>query len=279
MIRRNMPLGEEPKKWHLISQVEHARVSAELAQLWGNHQFDPLICPPASDSVERQCVRQELLDAIAHHDDGWVAFEADPAIDAVQGRPYTFYELPLDESLAIWGDSITLASRYGALAQWVVAGHFARLLRDSHDAEEPAARRWLERVDASRDRWLREWQAAEPELHTRDLADAAQFALRLFDWISLWLATGCPALASDPTEAGTTLDEGPLAATPIQITADPPTEGNEGRVVRLSPWPFAVGEVPVDALGYTVPVDVYSDQEQLTEKRVPLRIHWLLLPG
>ena len=57
MIRRDA--GDD---WLLISQVEHARIAAEIASAWGNDRFAAV---PMHDL---------LVHAVRHHDDAWARY-------------------------------------------------------------------------------------------------------------------------------------------------------------------------------------------------------------
>lgn len=276
MIRRNVPLGEEPEKWLLLSQVEHARVSAELARAWGGGQVPELVCGEDAHDPHLQDVRQELLAAILHHDDGWAAWEADPAIDVEHGRPYTFTEVPREQAIRLWTDSIRRAAGHGPLAGWVVAGHFVRLLSESDEPHSEQCEAWLEKMAAWRGTWLNEWHSLNRPVHSPRLAGECLDWLRTFDWLSLWLAMRGPTTELDQHQGGTTLDEGLLNAKPVELV---PAGASDARgVVRVSPWPFASEAVDVDALGYAVAAREYASGGELAKSRSPMRLRWRLVP-
>lgn len=74
--------GEE---LHLVSQVDHGRLSGAVAAAWGNDRF----AVPA--------VRDALVIAATHHDDGWT--EIEPLYHEAEGRPAHFTELHLPDEL------------------------------------------------------------------------------------------------------------------------------------------------------------------------------------
>src|SRR5262245_37339771 len=139
MIRRNYPLDGEPTHWLLISQVEHARLSRQLAEQW-------------KISESSSAFSAELLDAIEHHDDGWRVWETQPRLDPVHGRPISFMELEPEEAILIWDRSIATAASIGPLAAWVVAGHFAALMC-KHESLGPAQKTWLRDTAERRQAW------------------------------------------------------------------------------------------------------------------------------
>ncbi len=279
MIRRDIPLSSDPKHWLLLSQIEHARLSGELAKAWraGRSDSSAGLFPALEEPI-----RTELLAAIRHHDDGWAAWEANPPIDSRVGRPDSFLELPRDESLVIWRDSIEVCRRIGPLAGWVVAGHFARLLRDSDDADTTGAQKWLAEIEKDQEVWLADWIQANRLANGASLAQDGLFFLRLFDWLSLWLCCQCPAITGDAPAKPMILDEGPLRDAPICFkTTDesPAFVAGDPRTVYVAPWPFAEPEVSLDALGYAVPVKAYASSEELAKRRMPRRLRWRLVPG
>src|SRR5690606_5366992 len=108
--------------------------SGELARWWGNATTPAVLASPGVPE-ELGAARAEWLEGVVSHDDGWAGLGADPPVDPVLGCPYSFLDIPREDSLRVWSDSIQLARRHGPLAGWTVATHFIALLRDSDDAE------------------------------------------------------------------------------------------------------------------------------------------------
>lgn len=230
MIRRDWPRGAEPaENWYLISQVEHARLSHELASAWDSSFL------PAH-------VREEFLAAVLHHDDGWLGWDAAPLIDPEHGRPYAFTEMPPAEAQRIWSDSIDACRALGPLAGWMVASHFTEL-QSKPDDDYAEWIGWLEPVRQRRDVWLGEWLGAS-EQNTPELAERCLAWLQAFDWLSLWLCCRCPAEKGDspiePLVIGGGVDK--RLGWP-EVTFTPTTGGN----VQVDPWPFTVSQVELSA--------------------------------
>lgn len=277
MIRRHVPLNDKPEKWLLISQVEHARVSAELARAWGGPQVPPVVCAEDEENPHLQEVRRELLQAIAHHDDGWASSEASPPIDNEHGRPYSFLDIPREQSLELWRDSILLCGKLGPLAGLVVAEHFLRLLDDSDDAELEMSKHWKHEIAIWSAQWLREWRALNRPVHSEQLAEECIHWLRVFDWLSLWFCCYCPTGSCEQGCEATTLDEGLLADRPVTLS---PVAGNpSGWQVTAAPWPLRQPRLELDALGYAVSAHYYNSQEHLAKSRSPMRLRWQLTAG
>jgi hypothetical protein len=71
----------------LVHQPDHARVSGYLAAHWGGANG---FTRPGhySGCVEPELCREEVVLAIAEHDNGWWEWEASPPIDPADGLPY-----------------------------------------------------------------------------------------------------------------------------------------------------------------------------------------------
>ncbi len=247
--------------------------------MWGGGCTPEVVCSAEDGNLHLQEVRRELMAAVLHHDDGWAAWEASPAIDPVARRPYSFMELPRRESLVLWRDSILHARQMGPLAAWVVAGHFAQLLEDSADVDREISEHWLAEVVAWRDAWLAEWRSLNRPVHTPALADDCQAWLRLFDWLSLWLCCYCPSRPGDATGDVTTLAEGPLTESPVAFSPASQPITSDAQQVTVSPWPFVGDVIEIDVLGYAVPTRQYTTPGELAKSRSPLRLRWRLVPG
>ena len=85
MIRRKLT-----DCWLLFAQPDHARLAGELAAHWGNDDFAR---PEPYDDV---------LLAVAEHDNGWRELDAEPKFNPENGLPYSFAEWPLTKHFPIW---------------------------------------------------------------------------------------------------------------------------------------------------------------------------------
>ncbi len=92
MIRR-----EHQNDWLLISQVDHAHLAGRMAAHWGN------------ETVPALPLRDDLVDAVRFHDDGWREWEQTPEVNPQTGQPRNFTEMPLATSVKIWQHSIDIA--------------------------------------------------------------------------------------------------------------------------------------------------------------------------
>lgn len=259
MIRRDWPRGAEPaERWYLVSQVEHARLSHQLAAAW-----DPSFIAPH--------VRDEFLAAVLHHDDGWLGWDAAPGIDPEHGRPYAFTEMPPAEAQRIWSESIDACRALGPLAGWMVASHFTEL-QSKPDDDYAEWIDWLEPVREQRDAWLAEWLGVSAD-NTPELANRCLAWLQAFDWLSLWLCCRCPVVTEDhPTEPlviGGGVD-GRLGWPEVTFT---PTAGGQ---VQVDPWPFVGERVALHVAATMAPVVSY-DPQQCAKAHKPVELSWQLI--
>ena len=270
MIRRETELAEGEPLWLLVSQVDHARIGGELTRNLS-----------ASFS-------HEVIEAIAHHDDGWSDWEAAPRLNPEIGGPYSFLEMPLAEALAIWDGSIAAARKFGPLAGFIVAGHFYNLLSESDHAREPAAIGWLAAKRKVRTTWLDEWMRADPA-HTLDDAKRAQHQLQIADLFSLWLCCDAPLAAED---AGL-LEQSPMKARVESLlghfhftaagfgrrhaTPENPLEALAW-VIAVDPYPFGTSPLSLSLMADAVPVARYASWKELKAASRPMELHWRLIP-
>lgn len=259
MIRRDIRLADGAAGWMLISQVEHARVSAELAAR----------CTVPLDAA----FRDDVLAAVRHHDDGWAVWERAPRLDVKRGRPLSFTEVDPVEATEIWNRSIAAAqSAAGPLAAWLVAGHFARLAERSEDARaEPELVAWRSEVDERRAAWLASWIARNPRAHTAEAAAAALPWVWTFDEVSLWLCCTCQPDRPIPC-APETYRAG--HGTPLEMELQPYAAG----AATIAPWRFRLAAIDVTIEGSVIPVAHYRSAQELWAAAVPQRLAWRLAP-
>lgn len=254
-FRQTGPDGEE--HWVLITQPEHARLAGCVAAAWAGAGWCAL--EP----------RDEVLDAVFHHDDGWIDWERSPDVDD-EGNPRQFTDMPLDVVLPIWRRSIAICREIGPLAGAMAAGHFAGLLRrfpgwrDRSAAEEAAnADAFLAEQDRRCQAWREAWLSADRRRRVEG-ADAALAHLQMFDAISLWLCS----------------DDRPESFETEPPQGEPPCcfDWAGDRTWTVSPWPFEAREVRLTVTANRLPVVRYANREALAAAaREPFDLEWRLL--
>ena len=99
----------------VITQTEHAWISAQFAQVWGNERFGDVTPRP------------DVQLGTALHDIGWIDWENNPLFNPETGLPYTFLELERGDHLKIWSTASKLALPFGRYAALLVSMHGTRL--------------------------------------------------------------------------------------------------------------------------------------------------------
>jgi hypothetical protein len=265
MIRRTITLddtldGGKPA-WLLISQVEHARISGDLARRW----LEPFT--------------HEVVDAITHHDDGWAAWEAAPQLDVDRGRPLAFTEMAVADAIVIWDGSIAAARRVGPLAGAIVAGHFIGLASGSEHASRQPAKDWLDRTADERQQSLAEWQRTDAS-HTPDVAEQAQQMLLTADLLSLWLCMDGPitsggdaSVPNSEMQSRSSTILGKYRFVPHGISVDAAEINWKG---SLTPWTFAIAELDLESSALAVPASHYQSWREIAAVGRPFRLRWRL---
>lgn len=126
MIRKELPGG-----WLLVTHGEHARLAGLFAEAWGNAQF-------ASPEP-----RDDILYAVASHDDGWAARDAAPFLTKagipeaftkdLVGSYAAFEEIDLPAYLRVRGEATAAVAGRNPFAAIVVSMHTINLLTEQAD--------------------------------------------------------------------------------------------------------------------------------------------------
>ena len=129
----------------LITQPEHARAAGTLAQAWGNERF----AIPA--------LRDALICAATHHDDGWHELDSEPAYNADARRPANFVELALERTVGPYSRGVESVYERDTAAGVLVSMHFSGFytarwgIAGGSAVDHPLAR---EVVAAQEARWM-----------------------------------------------------------------------------------------------------------------------------
>jgi hypothetical protein len=206
----------------VITQPAHAWVAGQLARAWGTARF------PRPEPWEEVCMAAE------RHDDGWLAWEAAPALNSVTGRPFSFLELPREEHLAIWstaGPTVLALGRYPAL---LVSLHSTGLYERHDPAQgptDPAVQAFLDEEHAFQTRLLTELQSdTRFAVHaTPDAIARNRRLIAVWDALSLAICGGqreTRRIGGVPTVDGETV-----------LSLHP--ERRDPARAAVAPWPFA----------------------------------------
>jgi len=105
--------------WQLVSQTDHADLSAAFARLW-------------ADRTERG---PSLELATERHDDGWAVWEQAPDIDRATGRPLNFLDVSVLTHLAFYRAGIAAVSEADPYAGLLVSMHGAGIYRGRYGGQ------------------------------------------------------------------------------------------------------------------------------------------------
>ena len=270
MIRRDVQLADGAPAWALISQIEHARISALLASQCRG-QFGP---------ANASLIRDEILVAIAAHDDGWREWEESPQIDPKHGRPLSFMELAVSDATAIWLKSIAVAEEIGPLAAWMVSGHFMRLLDHSEHARfDSLAQSWLAEVGPRRDAWFAKWRSYDPEARDAVVADQALEWLWAFDEASLWFCCHGPVGGEKRRDVADAYTSGRGTSVELILSSHGESAASESErgLTYGTPWRFDVESIDFEATALLVPARRYDSPQQLLAAGTLHTLRWRLV--
>lgn len=156
----------------LITQQEHARLSAELMSRWRRNGF------PAHPR------RDVILLATREHDGGWADLDEAPLVDERTGRVLDFIQAPDHIRQSVWPRGIERLSAEPYAAA-LVAQHALNIYRDNRP--DPAWAPFFEHMEDLRTRFL----AQAPPLTLEDLS-RDYFFVCMGDLASLFFANQWP---------------------------------------------------------------------------------------
>jgi hypothetical protein len=265
MIRR-----DDGGDWLIIEQIKHANLAAEIARVWGNEQFEPLVLDRAFPSAA-------IYHAVFHHDDGWSEWDLAPRLDPRSGKPRDFREMRMRDATAIWTKSISAAAKLFPLAGYAVSRHFCCLAEQvrrggRHDPEDLAAvTEFLERQTAVQARLEQ-----KAELHGwgedfRRHRELAYRTVQFFDRVSLWLCCADerePQEFTSPMGEVVTFSSGPT--TPVTGASAPSVYRLQTSRPDYQEWSVAIEPFPLSDDAHEFRVDArripargYADDTEL----------------
>jgi hypothetical protein len=102
---------ETAEDWWLVAQPDHAVIAGSLAR-----QIDSPLFPTLDE---------DIVEAIALHDDGWTDFDSLPRGN--NSSPLSFLDAPIADFLQAWRGSIARAEQSSAIGGIIVSEHFCRI--------------------------------------------------------------------------------------------------------------------------------------------------------
>lgn len=265
-----MVLREREGSVLCIPQSEHARVSGQIAAVWGN------------DRVPRSEPSVELALAAARHDIGMDAYDAEPDLDHETGLPQSFMSMPLAEHLRCWRRGPALVVDESPYAAILVSLHGTTLMaRKSTDdaAERELVDAYLAEGEDLR-AGIRDQLATDPHLAAYLEPDPIERNRRLLSlWDAMSLAVCMPRLPQR-------LADTPAGEPPVVVEMDFHGDGGgehgagDPHVVTVKPWPFGVDEVHLWAEGRRLG-GRFTDAESMRAalREAPRERLWVILVG
>jgi hypothetical protein len=251
-----------PGGLRLVSQPDHAGLSARLARAWRR--------PEGLGAG----VWERFLEAVRRHDDGWIEEERRPTLDP-RGRPYDFKTLPTPLHTDVWRRSVERAAGGDPYLGLLIAQHgrwlYAEFESRVSTLDREAADRFMEEMDraiAERRRLLEAGSAEERAAVEEEPLLAARRLLGFFDGLSLRLLGAIRLERAGPLRFG--------AGEAVVTVRD------EGPEILLEPWPFAPEALEVEAEAREVPGERFSAPEELAAALAAApraRLRWRLAPG
>jgi hypothetical protein len=256
--------------WWLVTHPDHAELAGHFAARWGNASF----VPPEP--------RAEVLAAIFHHDDGWRARDAAPAVTKaglpsafsreLVGKYAAFEEIDLVDYLNVRRRAVAEMAASNTYAAILVSMHTHSLLSGRADrttispADLPKLDAFLEEQDDFQESLktaLRSGGQLPPEM----LSEAAFLEhfrlLQACDNLSLLACVDFPDEASLLHPLRTSQGDQRVKV-----------ERTGQRCFRLTPSPFAAPELDFTIPARFVAGERFADAAELTEKfqRAPVEL-------
>ncbi len=252
MIRRNAA-----DDWLLLSQIDHAVLSADLAAAWTDEVT--AFALPAPDW---------LLYAIRHHDDGWQPWTTAPEIDPETGIPFSFTEMPMATATQMWSASVDVCGRYNEWAALWVNLHFCwlanRALENRPDADEERSVLidFLKRRREHQHNWFinqpREIVYDEKRRYRKGPLTISGFrALQFFDRLSLWLCINSVENSPENKSPQLKLSLGEASKFEFCMTTS--------NTVSVKPYPFCQPSLQVTAPARRVAQQKFVDNQSFQQ--------------
>lgn len=244
MIRR-----DTDNAWGLVTHPAHAELAGRIADAWGNQTF------PIPQPID------DIRYAVYHHDDGWLARDAEPCLTpsgipegftrALVGAYSAFEEIDLPAYLKVRERATFAVAAVNLLAGVIVSMHTCNLLTEQADLASIRPEHRLAHANFITEQI--EWQHAT----CAQLGIDKALALRGFEFLqccdslSLVLCSGYDA--------------------PVNLRHAQPDNVGERHWIRcvpsgdgiygIDPWPFSVTSVELKFPAKTLPKQRFANHE------------------
>ena len=172
--------------------------------------------------------------------------------------------MPNDVAHDIWRRSIERVSKWGPLAQFMVAQHFMQLRLGGDECDEESVQAFLSEFRGRCTDWRGDFVAVERLAPYTDLPELAVDFLQAFDLFSLYLcctSRGGPQTVPLPDQVNVTLEIGP-------------------EEVTVEPWPWKVPQKCLRTSAVRIPALPLTSDQQLRERMADeaVELCWRLTP-
>lgn len=254
----------------LVEQVAHGKMAGEVAQHWGNVDFD---VPTPRDKATL---------ATAMHDEGWREPDLLPLFNETEGRPLHFLELSMEDHVKLYSRGVGEVFAADPYAGLLISMHWTGLYR-ARWGLQPGGIRWGtdgrqdEVVLAEEHRWI-EVKRSLMAGHIR--SDLEQHLWHNYDLLQTWdllslYASVCETVPGEGPSAHVfdslaTIDHVPG---PRTIPSVPTAVGRdrvqltltavEPGIVELDPYPFDTDQLHVTVPARAIPDRRYSGSAEV----------------
>jgi hypothetical protein len=236
--------------WHVVLQTDHAVLSGQFAESWGNDRFDP--------------VRpfRGVVTAAFRHDDGWAVWERAPSLMDSNGgvRPRNFLDVQVGSHLAFYRAMIASVQDDDPYAGLLVSMHGAGIYKGRYGTNPQLRLTFAADEQQQVDAFVREQEQRHPDLIASVGAPEQERwtnykLLQVFDRLSLYFCM-------KDVERG---EADSLAPTPVSYAGEETAlqiepDGPWG--VRLDPFPFAGEQASFTLVRRVIPKRAWADADE-----------------
>jgi Protein of unknown function (DUF3891) len=236
--------------WQIVLQTDHAVLSGQFAQQWGNERF------------ARPRPFRSVVSATARHDDGWAVWERAPSLLSKNGetRPRNFLDVQVLSHLAFYRAMIASVLEDDAYAGLLVSMHGAGIYNGRYGTNPQLKLTFADFEQEQVDKFVQEQEEKHGALIQQlGVPEEERWPnyklLQIFDFLSLYFCMkdleGGEADRLEPVPVNYTGEE-----TALRIDPDGPWR------VRVDPYPFAEEPATFTVLRRVLPKRSWADADE-----------------
>jgi hypothetical protein len=219
----------------LYKQMAHAAMAGQIAKAWKRPDH---IAQPLWD---------RLVQAIDHHDDGWLSHDNEPTLDE-HGQPHDFKFMPMHQHREIWRRSIALAMGRDWLAG-LLTTMYAKDLYVSYGQHGDADQAFINELGDVTSRTIQDAIKRGSE----DSKIVAPVCLStLMSMFTFWDGLSLTLLGGLPWQADWQYDDGRSMLHVKKLCSD---------AFAISPWPLVEDELTMTVQGMQLSENSWEDRE------------------